>query len=186
MEKNQKILYFQYTLHKLLLWFKAANGNEAANDISILKSLKLLFFVSSAKSNKDDNDSLVDSVFTSFMAMPYGHVESDIYDAIKGNNGAFEYFTVTNSNTTRNGQPISGLTSQLEERYTAKIDESVDFLKDNSNLILLSPFDLVELSHLWFSWRKNYTLAENEGKRSRDIPVADIKSETKIFNLQTF
>lgn len=187
MEKSVKILYFQYTIHKLLNWYKEVNGNEFNNDLSTLKSLKLLFFVTAARTAINDKDTLVDSVFNNYVAMPYGHVEDDIYNEIKLNNGVLDFFIITNQKTTRKNREISELILKLDQNYISKINESVEYLSSNyKNLISFAPFDLVELSHLWYSWRKNYSLAIKEQTRKRDIPIDDIKIETKVFNLQTY
>lgn len=188
METKDKILYFQYTLHKLMLWFKEVNGKEEDNDLSILKSLKLLFFVSAAKTTIDTNDSLVDNVFTSYVAMPYGHVEEDIYSAIQIYRGNFDFFFIDNAHTVRKKErDISELVTLLNARHKQKIDESVDYLKSvNRNLISLPAFDLVELSHLWYSWRKNYNVAIKANLRKWEIAPEDIKTETKVYNLQAY
>lgn len=183
---NSKQNHFEYVLHCLLLWYKEVKGNEEGNDISTLKALKLLFFVSAAKSSSEA-ESLVDDPFNSFVAMPYGHVELDVYNLIQFNGGTLEYFKINNSGTTRLKEDLSPLISSLNMGFKKKIDESVDFLKlTNNELILASPFDLVELSHLWFSWKKNYNIARSQSSRRQDIPAEDIKSETKVYTLQSF
>lgn len=178
-----KDLYFQYVLHKLLNWYP----NELENDLSVLKALKLLFFVTAAKSSEDEPNSLVD-IFNNYYAMPLGHVESDIYTSIKGNSGRFEYYIIGGNKTEKVvGNSILDNLTGLNETYLRQIDSAVEYLRDNySDLINLSPSDLVELSHLWYSWKKNYYTGLKLGRKSTEIPISDIKSEEKIFNLPVF
>lgn len=178
MSPAEKIYYFQYLLDKLLKWYP----DEQNNDLSILKSLKLLFFVSAANNNPDSNI-LIDEVFDKYVAMPLGHVESDIYNTIKSTNGDLEYFYIDNQTTIRKSE----ITVKLNISYTNQIDQSISFLqKKHPDLINYPPSDLVELSHLWYSWRKNYNIALKNSRRSWDIPLKDIKEESKIYSLQIF
>ncbi|HNM25789.1 MAG TPA: hypothetical protein PKL15_10175, partial [Saprospiraceae bacterium] len=79
MPYSNKILAFEFVLNELMDWHKELTGNETKNDFSILKSLKLLFFVSAARTNSSNHSVLLEDVFTNYVAMPYGHVESDVY-----------------------------------------------------------------------------------------------------------
>ena len=51
MDTTSKIAAFQYILYKLNEWYKDNNG-EKENDLSILKAMKLLFFVSGVDTEK--------------------------------------------------------------------------------------------------------------------------------------
>ena len=178
---EEKIKYFQYILFKLL------DGSNKDNDLSVLKALKLLFFISAVKANKNDSDSLIDSVFTQFYAMPYGHVETDIYKEIKDNSGELDFITINSDETTIKDQVDYQTFSQLNPTHLSKINDSINFLKEHyGSLFNLKAFQLVELSHMWYSWRKNYNLALQDDKKSWLIPKEDIKSESKIFTLQSF
>jgi hypothetical protein len=65
-----------------------------------------------------------------------------------------------------------------------KIDISIETLKqENSNLIKMSPFELVELSHTWYSWIFYFNKAKKNGSFSELIPTEIIKSEQKFFHL---
>lgn len=184
MRPEDKEPFFEYTLYLLTKWYKDVFPDAAENDLSTLKVLKLLFFVSAAKASSDDDHSLVDDVFDNYKAMPYGHVESDVYNYIRNNNGDLEYFKIDNLRTlTKDGANIPSLEASLDGAIKSKIDDSVDYLKKrNNDLIKLSAFDLVELSHLWYSWKKNYQPNEQEEVRSFRIDKADIKIEAKVFN----
>lgn len=183
----RKLNSFEYILKSLLEWNLAVKGTET-NDLSILKSLKMLFFVSAAKSSAQTESLLLDDVFNKFVAMPFGHVESDIYNEIKNRNGDLNYFIIDNNSTKRKPDTdIELLVTEIDQHVKAEIDGAVRFLKENYPLlILMPPFDLVNLSHLWFSWKSHYRRANEMGGKSRLIPSEDIKKEDKIFTLQLF
>src|SRR6218665_1686180 len=97
MQALQKRLYFEYVLHKLLEWHHEKTGREEPNDLGVLKSIKLLFFVSAAKTSIGNDNSLLDLVFDKFSAMPYGHVESEVYSEIVNKTGNLKYFEIDNN-----------------------------------------------------------------------------------------
>lgn len=174
MEKNQA---FEYYVVKLLEWYREATGDVEGNDLSTLKVLKLLFFGSAISSNGNDNTTLLDTTFDNFYAMPYGHVESDIYNSIR--RGELENLIINNDNSTINLN-LDFPTSEIKN----KIDNSIERLKDeNPNLILMTSFDLVELSHRWYSWQFYFNKAQRNGSYSELIPVEMIKQEQKFFYL---
>lgn len=177
---NPKIIAFEYFVYQLNNWYKEAYGNVEENDLSTLKVLKLLFFATAVGTNKDSENTLLDCVFDNFYAMPYGHVESDVYKSAKDK-------LMTNislgheSSIVKNAQQII---DNIGEDIKEKIDNQINHLKlINFELIKYSSFELVELSHKWYSWVKNYNKAKNNGFFSSYIPIEDIKSEIKIYQL---
>lgn len=91
--KTPKIELFEYCVFKLIEWsvqhkngFSWGNFANGNNDFSKLKLIKLHFFLCTA------NISLLE-IFDNFYAMPYGHVESNVYDAL--NNGQIERFQIS-------------------------------------------------------------------------------------------
>ena len=73
MDTTSKIVAFEYILYKLNEWYKENNPTQE-NDLSILKAMKLLFFVSVV-----DTEKHLLSTFDNFQAWQYGHVEADVY-----------------------------------------------------------------------------------------------------------
>lgn len=174
MDNTLKINAFEYVLFKLDEWYKENHPNSNENDISVLKALKLLFFLSAVDSQKDSNDTLLDVVFDNYVAMPYGHVESDVYTNIKLK--SHSNISIDNKKTTINK------VINLEIGTKTKIDNSVKKLKSiNNDLINMSAFDLVELSHSWYSWKYYYAKAKRNNTFKEPIPNEIIKSENKIF-----
>ena len=164
---------------RLVEWFDESVDYQLENDISTLKALKLLFFVSSVGAVKDSTETLLDSTFNNFVAMPYGHVESEIYDAMK--NGG-----VTNIKIDKSKTVILNLVAILElhQDIKTKIDLAIETLKKtNYKIINYSSFELVELSHKWFSWKKNYQKALGSNVFMHKILISDIKSEDKFYQI---
>jgi uncharacterized phage-associated protein len=189
MQQKEKAFYFEYVLFKLGIWYADLIKTEE-NDFSVLKSLKLLFFVSSCNAKSKEKNILLDSVFDNFYAMPYGHVESDVYNAIRQDELAF-YSINTRKATPRSEKQIDVIEfnstfsklfkSEINSEILTKIDESINFLKDrNAQFVSYSAFELVELSHLYTSWDRNY---KKGAANSILISVEEIKSEMKIFSL---
>ncbi|MEN2486338.1 hypothetical protein AAYQ05_00945 [Flavobacterium sp. B11] len=170
---------FEYLLYKLVEWYKSAYAiSNDDNDISVLKALKLLFFVSAVNATKDSNDTLLDDVFQNFVAMPYGHVESEVYSIIK--KGDLQNIIINNYRTEIRDFDPETVDAKLRQR----IDDSVTKLKNtNFNLIKYSSFNLVDLSHSWYSWQYFYNKALKSFNKSFPIDKECIKSEEKIYSL---
>ncbi len=178
MKEQNKIQAFEYLVSKLLEWYEEFSLTEK-NDLSILKVLKLTFFISAVGTNRDSENTLLDNIFDNYVAMPYGHVESDVYSFLKKNDLKFYNITRTRTELKPN---VNLIFSDLNNDIKSKIDKSIEVLKEKNNkLILMSSFDLVELSHAWFSWKHYYAIARKKGTFSEIIPISIIKSENKIF-----
>lgn len=167
---------FQHLIDELLNWYSQEKNIEK-NDFSILKSLKLLFFVSAASTDLGE-DSLLNNIFNDFYALPYGHVESEIYDYIKNPKNNDRY-TITKVKTIIN-QNIELPSIRLKDKK--RIQDSVFILKHlNYNIIFMNHFELVELSHKWDSWKNNYVNKESLSN-SVKISISDIYNESKIYS----
>ncbi|WP_433779398.1 hypothetical protein [Flavobacterium anhuiense] len=174
MDKNQA---FEYYVFKLLEWYNECADNNQNNDLSTLKVLKLLFFGVAITAEENSIDTLLDKPFNTFYAMPYGHVESDIYDSIRRKE--FHNLNINNSSLS-----INANLQFLDGDIKNKIDTSIQKLKNaNPKLILMTPFDLVELSHRWYSWQFYFNKAQRNGSYSELIPAQMIKLEQKFFSL---
>ncbi len=186
---NNKILAYEYVLKKLLVWQESScHISTDKNDISILKSLKLLFFLSAVDTKKDSNNFLLERVFDKFYAMPLGHVESDIYNHIIKSNGKLDYYQINDVKTiVIDGQNPGDIDKNLDSEVRIAIDEAlIKLQKINPKLICMPAYALVELSHLWASWKRNYSMAIKLKKFSQIIEADEIIGENKIFSAQTF
>lgn len=173
---EKKKIAVNYFIKKLLEWGKYKENN----DLSTLKVLKLLFFCSAVDSKKDKNSILLDDVFNNFFAMPYGHVESEVYNFIKRN----ELVYIINNKKAEIKEGVYLNFDNLNTEVKSCLDSSIESLKKiNSNLINMNSFELVELSHNWFSWKYYYGVARDKNSYSEKIPSDIIKSEQKILHL---
>lgn len=187
MTSEEKILYFEYTINKLLEWYINLGHEESKNNFSVLKSLKLLFFVSAAKAELGKRSLLLEDVFTDFYALPYGHVESSVYDEIKITGGELKYFKITNVGLQRKAAVDGEAFIELDADIKSEIDTSIQYLESkNKYIVTMFPFDLVNLSHAWYSWQKYFKIAKESNVLRMKIPVESIKSENKIFSLYVF
>lgn len=176
MPKHQ---FFQYLLNALLRWYNESNPNKE-NDLSILKSLKLLFLITAAdiELNKGElgdikQDLLISNTFNNFCALPLGHVESDVYDYIKHTRGVLTSFSINRVTLTKlNNNFIN------DKAPCKRIDDAVDYLKEHfPKLISMKAYELVELTHKWNSWKLFYNT-----KYMSFIPAEVIIEETKFFS----
>lgn len=168
---------FSYLVAQLVAWsdeVSLANQRDASSErksLTKLKLIKLLFFASAVDTNKGSNKLL--DVFDNFYAMPYGHVESDVYNDIMQKQ-IFDYSFAMGATT-------SGVVNADEK---AMVDIAIASLKaKNVNLISYDANQLVVLSHEWYSWKSTYSLARALNKYSMKIPSDVIRKETKFYSL---
>ncbi|GEO05543.1 hypothetical protein AAE02nite_32070 [Adhaeribacter aerolatus] len=177
-----KIKAFEFFIKQLVTWYKEQNNQEGLdkNDLSRLKVLKLHFFVCASTANEREDGLL--GVFDNFWAMPYGHVESDIYKNLENLN----YCEITNQRLNIIKEHSEEYFTNLDPIIKREILNSFQIIKSkNKDLINYMAIDLVELSHSWYSWRAMYKLARSFHKYSLKIPNEMIKSENKQFSLQS-
>jgi hypothetical protein len=182
--EQDKLLAFEYVLFKLVDWYRIKNSLSNFedfnnnNNLNKLKVIKLHFFLVAINSEKN---TLLD-VFNKFYAMPYGHVEGEIYNSLS----RMSLFEVDNKKLLiKNTDNLSiNDFSALEEIYINDVNESIEELKvKNPNIINYNALDLVELSHTWFSWKSMYSYAQSNHRRSELIPQQLIKEENKNYEL---
>ncbi len=178
MNQELKLPYLEYFTILLIEWHKDIIGSEK-NDLSTLKVLKLLFFTSAVNTTRNSQHSLLDKVFDNFVAMPYGHVESDAYALIRQNNLINVKIDKSSSEIINNDK-----LSYESLEYSGLLKKSLADLKEiNPNLIKASSFDLVDLSHSWYSWQLYYSKARKADLYSMPIPINEIKGEEKIYKV---
>lgn len=144
------------------------------NDFSILKLIKLHFFVVAINSEKDD--SLLEQ--NEFWAMPYGPVETSIYNQIRRDKNFNEFLLSNDKIKFNDDKPF------IEAGVETKISESINLLLDlEPRLFFADAGTLVDLTHKWNCWRKNYSLARAKNTFSSIIPKEDIINDIKVVNL---
>jgi len=193
-----KNFLFTYIVYKLDKWYKEENNiSNNENNFSLLKIMKLLFFVvtASIEIDKSDNKSsnllinndkkLNNFLFDKFSALPLGHVESEIYNNIKSKElQNFVEITIEKSSIIENLVNVeSEIYNQGLIDLKQIIDGSIEFLKNkNSKLILESHSQLIDLSHKHFSWVYYFDMARKFNKSSQQIPNDIIIKEHKFFS----
>lgn len=167
---------FDYLLYLYKQWFDdVAPKGESFENISKLAVLKMLFLTSAPKNNTDNDDLL--SVFNNFYALPYGPVESDIYNAIKSD--LLPNFTITERSVLqKNSDVVFSLSAEDKERLENVVD---NLRQKNQQLIQLNPFDLVEITHQWDSWKNAYHLARFMGKQRHAMSEVSIKMDRNKY-----
>ena len=175
MDTTCKIAAFEYVLYKLNEWYKDNNG-EKENDLSILKAMKLLFFVSGV----DIANNLFDT-FNRFQAWQYGHVEADLYNQYSQKKGDFNYLEISRERTIFKEKAFTMLneSNYLSKELKSKIDDNIEKLKEkNKELINYPAFELVNLSHAYHSWDIYYNKLK---KPYTDMDKSIIINEPKYY-----
>ncbi|SFF09292.1 hypothetical protein SAMN05518672_1163 [Chitinophaga sp. CF118] len=177
MSLHTKLAAFDYVVYQLTEWYSEKNGQWANNDLSRLKVIKLLFFTAAATASVHDAGLL--TIFDSFAALPYGHVESEILDHMDES----VVYDISRNNTMFKPGIHEYLTEDyLDNDVKNRIIHSISILKEkNPDLINMNAFDLVDLSHRYQSWITVFSLAKRNGKLSMPISCEMIMSEPKIF-----
>lgn len=171
---------FKNVVFQLRNWYIESSGIDVEefnrnNDFNILKLIKLHFFVVAIDSV--DNQLLLSK--NEFWAMPYGPVETSIYNRIR-NDKNFNSFILSNDNTKFINDEVPAIHSDLAEAIT----NSINLLKVlEPRLIFADAGTLVNLTHTWNSWKRNYNIARIKGNYSERIPEQDIILDTKIVNI---
>lgn len=144
------------------------------NDFTILKLIKLHFFVIAINCEKDDELLKINE----FWAMPYGPVETNVYDRIRRNKNFNEFILSNEKLIFLDNKP------KIDVQIENKIIESIDLLLEIEPRILFADAGtLVELTHKWNCWKKNYSLARAKNTYSSIIPKEDIINDIKVVNL---
>ena len=173
-ENLTKIAAFEYVLYKLNEWYKENNPTQE-NDLSILKAMKLLFFVSGV-----DIASNLFEIFNRFQAWQYGHVEADLYSKYSQLNGKFNYLEISREKTILKLSLTEFIESiSLPDKLKSKIDKDIEELKKKNNELINYPaFELVNLSHAYHSWDIYYNKLK---KPYTDMDKSIIVNEPKYY-----
>lgn len=148
-------------------------------DLTILKSLKLLFFICAIKLDGEGEIPGLLSIFNKFAAMPYGPVESDIYNKIQADE--LKKYCITPKGCSLKN-PHSKL--QVSEQMSNMVCDAVGaLLKINPSILNYTAFQLVEISHKWSCWQICYKVALDNNKASVIIPSTLIQNSTKYYSL---
>lgn len=171
---NKKII-FEIIVFELIEWYNRCASSQAnLESFTKLKLQKLLFLLSASTATINDKKLL--NIFNNFYAMPYGPVESDIYNAMIENN--FEHISFAHGYIEIN----NNLTIDCFNEETALIQEAISFIKkENPSLILYTAAQLVEITHKWTSWKYAFDIAKLRKKGSEKMNINSICNDCKIY-----
>lgn len=180
-EITEKVLYFEYTIYKLSEWVKKNNPTFTHPEFVFnkLKALKLLFFVAAVDSSSYNSKLL--TIFNNFYAMPYGPVESDIYNSILHKNT--KYYDVLDRGTLIKNNADTSVFDSLDTGIKNDICNNIEkLLQKNSNIIYLPAHKLVDISHKWSVWIDSMSIANILGKKSEFMNTDDIINSSKFYD----
>lgn len=173
---NLRLDIFEHIVYHLRLWYQNYHKIEKddffiVNDFSILKIIKLDFLVAAINSHQQ-NLILENS---EYYAMPYGPVETSVYNSLRNNSLNGYSFSKRRLETIKDELPF------IENSIEKEIINAISILKSNEpNLINADAGTLVDLTHKWQSWKKNYSLARKLGMFSMQIPNDEIRDDIKV------
>ena len=173
-----KIFAFDYMLTLFIEWRREVitPSITCPGSLNKLSVLKLLFFTASLQSDKGDD--LLDT-FNKFYALPYGPVESDIYNAILKN--ALPSYKV--SDTKIEKKDISPLPYPIDD-FSAVKAAVERLINKNEELVLMRSFQLVDITHRWDSWKSAFEFAKFMDMYSYPMTTDSIRNDTsKCFRL---
>ena len=184
MNPTQKYKLFEYMIDGIIAWYKVvAPDANVKSELNRLKLIKLNFFISAASTEGKKYGLL--QYFDKFHAMPFGHVESEVYDHVKSSLTIEKKYYLGKDSIEILGVP-NNYFDEISE-YTPEIDDAIHFLKKkNPDLVKYKSFDLVELSHEWTSWKMVFNIAKSKGLNSMQIPNQIIINENKFYHLKSF
>lgn len=167
-----KIEAFDYMLHLFEEW-RDNHETIKGKPFPKLTAMKLLFLAAAPK--EEGGDDLLD-IFDNFYAMPYGPVESDVYNAIQEDK--LPSFSVKY----RSIEPREGAEPYNAKRYNGKLYHRVrnavnDLKEKNEKLVLLNAFR-------WSSWSRAMDFAEFMKQLSAKMSIDSIRDSSKIFDLK--
>lgn len=183
METSKKVLYFDYVVTRLIDWHVEETGIEDFNDLSRLKVMQLLYFITSADI-VCGSSLLAAKIFTNFCVMKYGHVESDIYGFMNVYNGHTYSYHIGNEKGKGAILYQQPRLDYLLEVPMRAIDKAIAYLKQtNEDLIRMEGSDFIHLSRRWDSWQEFMGKDRTHNRGSYSIPFSYMLGEEKKFRL---
>lgn len=171
MEDKEQVT--QYILQKFSEWYEEMKPNASSNDLSILKTLKLLFLASTINSH-DAGQNLLDLYYDNYVAMPFGPVELDVYN----------YFLRSSEIIDKKSLKVNALCFSNNIENKSIIDDCILKLREkNQHLITLTASQLVELTHKYSCWINNYNKARAKNNYRGNISKEEIKNDEKFYFL---
>ncbi len=176
MEKiERKKKCFEYIVTQLKVWNKEVVGTDSMVSFTRLKLHKLLFLISSITALPEDKKVL--QIFDNFYAMPYGPVESDIYNEMVRDSFTALSFSERSVNFKKEFD-----VDNFDNNDKKLIDEAIaELKKENINLVQYQASTLVDITHKWSSWKYAIEIADALGKGSERMDIESICKDKKFY-----
>lgn len=174
-------LLFKYFIKKIVEWYKEVkNINEdipVPNTLTKTAIIKLHFFICT----------LDEELFKKhqFYAMQFGPVCGDLLNAMN-QNSLGEYIIDMDGlqiDLERESLQQQSMTDNIAnedsiQEYKERYDQAINKLKVfNKKLVVTNAFNLTQISHSWFCWRRAWDEAELEGWGATEMNYEDVKRE---------
>ncbi len=179
MKQDKKLILFEYIVAQLFKWAEAEQIEEP--NLSKLRLQKILFLLCTISATKDEHPLL--EIFNSFYALPYGPVETNIYDAMLYDE--FDHIKFIGNDCIISEQKVRDIeTSHINNETKGIVIQAIEKLKEqDTNYLTIPVFDLVQITHRWTVWQNAMSIAEILGGKSQKMPTEKIlKSQIKVFS----
>lgn len=177
-KKEYKKLLFEYLVFQLVNWAKEQDPT-CVPIFTKLRLQKILFLVSARKATIERPALL--SVFNNFFALPYGPVEMDIYESMKGSS-AFQHIGFNDTDCICNNLAADMFLSISNEDKTLIDDTIAEFKSLGFNYLTRPVFELVNISHQWTAWQVAMNMAKMLSSNKEEMSTESIcNSRVKAF-----
>jgi len=170
-DNESKALNFEYIVYQLNIKRTELKISDDST-FTKLRLQKLLFLISTINATRE-NKGLLD-YFTKFYALPYGPVESDIYNAM--NTQKFENIKFEGNKCFLDDLNDSRFKT-LDNSYKYLVENSIEDLAKKRPIkeyLTMSVFDLVNITHQWTVWKVAMTIAKMLDSGSEPMSPNDI------------
>lgn len=172
-----KIDNFEYIMWRLSDWYARHNNvtiEQSYNHFDRLRCISLLFFVSTIEA-EGDNVGLLD-IFDNYYAMPYGHIEGDVYKAIRCKPTQTNIFYFNPLEMVAKGDVnFADIDPKVDSAIDKLISVYPELIAENTSL------QLVGLSRRHFSWRYYFNEARKKDIYVEKVPVDILIKQGKEF-----
>lgn len=177
-KREYKKLLFEYLVFQLMKWAKETDSSSVPT-LTKLRLQKILFLVSARKATIEKPALL--SVFNSYYALPYGPVEMDIYESMKGNS-PFQHIRFNDTDCICNNLTID-MFSNINEEDKSLVDETIaEFKSMGVNYLARPVFELVNISHQWTAWQVAMSIAKMLSSNKEEMSTESIcNSRVKAY-----
>ena len=179
-EQQVSNLLFKYFVEKIVEWYKEVKGISedipVPNTLTKTTIIKLHFFVCTLSRELFNKHT--------FYAMQFGPVCGDLLDALNQNHSGnilgyiIDMDGLQMKQESKNPQEDSTIESNDLDKYKTEYDQAIEGLKKiNKELVVTNAFNLKQISHSWFGWRRAWEEAKLKGRGAVEMDFDDIEKD---------